>query len=114
MLRKVNIKKEAQDRAKKSQQHANDTINTDLGKLTPTYEKNSLLVNRHFKVRGVEENGNMSVRKLKGLKRDSEILFVAPPPQSSPPCVNNVKSLATEDDQDSLRVKIIYWRPKCK
>ena len=46
-------------------------------------DRNSILTNGHFKITDTEENGKMSIRKLKGLKRDSEVLFVAPPPPSS-------------------------------
>ena len=48
-------------------------------------DKTNLLSNRHFKIRDTQEDGNLSVRKLKGLKRDSEILFVAPPPPQNDP-----------------------------
>ena len=48
-------------------------------------DKINQLSNRHFKIRDTQEDGNMSVRKLKGLKRDSEILFVAPPPPQNDP-----------------------------
>ena len=35
-------------------------------------------VEDHFKIRDKEVDGTMTVRKLNGLRRDSEIIFVAP------------------------------------
>ena len=64
------------------------------------------MVNRHFKIRDTEENGNTSVRKLKGLKRDSEILFVAPPPPPLPPPIDVANPISKLNNDASNVVRI--------
>ena len=78
VLRKINIKKEALEQ-EKNDFAAESKAKNNQSKLSFN-DKTNLSTNGHFKIRDTQENGNMSVRKLKGLKRDSEILFVAPPP----------------------------------
>ena len=65
-------------------------------------DKTNLLSNRHFKIRDTQEDGKMSVRKLKGLKRDSEILFVAPPPPSNDPSSQDSLSSLTKCHQNMV------------
>ena len=40
--------------------------------------KSHMTVEDHFKIRDKEVDGKMTVRKINGLRRDSEIIFVAP------------------------------------
>ena len=92
-MRKINIKKEAME-----QEKINDQCTESKAKVSSSIssndDKTNLLSNRHFKIRDTQEDGNMSVRKLKGLKRDSEILFVAPPPpQNDPSSPDTLSSL---------------------
>ena len=79
VLRKINLKKENQELEKRPNFGDDDEIRNCLTSI----DRNSILTNGHFKITDTEENGKMSIRKLKGLKRDSEVLFVAPPPPSS-------------------------------
>ena len=85
VLRKINIKREAQEQEKNLEQimTSQETTLKSTSLTSSINDKSNLLVDRHFKIRDTQENGNLSVRKLKGLKRDSEILFVAPPAPSS-------------------------------
>ena len=74
VLRKINIKREAQEQEKNMDQ---TTINPEtISKSTSNHssysDKSNSLVDRHFKIRDTQENGNLSIRKLKGLKRDSK------------------------------------------
>ena len=89
VLRKINLKKENQELEKRSDFGDDDEIRN----CSTSIDRNSILTNGHFKITDTEENGQMSIRKLKGLKRDSEVLFVAPPPPpSSPPSTEGVES----------------------
>lgn len=88
VLRKINLKKENQELEKRPNFGDDDEIRN----YSMSTDRNSILTNGHFKITDTEENGKMSIRKLKGLKRDSEVLFVAPPPPSSPPSSEGVES----------------------
>lgn len=71
-------------------------------------DRNSILTNGHFKITDTEENGKMSIRKLKGLKRDSEVLFVAPPPPSSPPSSEGVESTSILNKEKHDLSRVLY------
>merc|ERR1711963_665535 len=92
VLRKINIKKEAMEQEKNNDQCIESKVRVSSS-ISSNDEKTNLLSNRHFKIRDTQEDGNMSVRKLKGLKRDSEILFVAPPPSNDPSSQDSLSSL---------------------
>ena len=77
VLRKINIKREAQQEQEKNmdQNTTNqETVSKSNSNHSSFSDKSNSLVDRHFKIRDTQENGNLSIRKLKGLKRDSEIL----------------------------------------
>ena len=110
VLRKINLRKESQEHEKIPQQlvPSDDSVSKSTGSNLSYNEKNNLLINGHFKIRDTLVNGNMSVRKLRGLKRDSEILFVAPPPLSLPPPTKegaSSNSTLNNEDQHLYRVR---------
>lgn len=100
-MRKINIKKEAME-----QEKINDQCTESKAKVSSSIssydDKTNLLSDRHFKIRDTQEDGNMSVRKLKGLKRDSEILFVAPPPPSNDPSSSDALSSISKCHQNMV------------
>ena len=100
-MRKINIKKEAME-----QEKINDQCTESKAKVSSSIssndDKTNLLSNRHFKIRDTQEDGNMSVRKLKGLKRDSEILFVAPPPPPNDPSSSDALSSISKCHQNMV------------
>jgi len=100
VLRKINIKKEALEQ-EKNDFFAESKTKTSQSKLSSN-DKTNLSTNGHFKIRDTQENGNMSVRKLKGLKRDSEILFVAPPPLPNDQTSENLSSNLSKCHQNMM------------
>ena len=100
-MRKINIKKEALEQEKNNDALA-ESKPKEISSNSVNNDKTSLLSNRHFKIRDTQENGNMSVRKLKGLKRDSEILFVAPPPPPDDPPLSDVTSTLSKSHQNMV------------
>ena len=107
VLRKINIKREAQEQEKNLDQIVmNQESTLKSTSLNPSInDKTNLMVDRHFKIRDTQENGNLSIRKLKGLKRDSEILFVAPPAPSTTHTIDGIDTSSDprNEDLDSVR-----------
>ena len=100
-MRKINIKKEALEQEKTNEALA-ESKTKESSSNSLSDDKTNLLSNRHFKIRDTQENGNMSVRKLKGLKRDSEILFVVPPPPPNDPPLTDITSTVSKSHQNMV------------
>ena len=113
VLKKINLKKEGQVEQDKIQQNKDDNASQNTRSNFSDKDKTGLLNNRHFKIRDTLEDGNMSVRKLRGLKRDSDILFVAPPRPSfhSPNTEGDTFNYTlSNEDQNLFKVRRLIER----